>query len=615
MAAIFKVMHWPGSPLIAYFFFGTFTLFYLPSYIYYGFKQRQNREEYFFTIVIGGLIIMLFKIYMSGQVSKRMLDSYDLALVKQGELIEKSSLRSDKLIESISHLSNADGKNSAVLLHNQSRELIHSIDTLINFLISETDGIPIEQADTMWIGEIEGRDNYDIPNHLLIDGRHGEKLRSSLDDHSAFVKSLFDENQRSMLDEDLTIDTRDRYDKWDKKTITWETYMFRYVPLSVVIGSLWTVKHEIIQQENLALETMLNEIAAKHPDNFAAIIAEVNSKYEAAAREKEIALLEEEKQLTDEGIQERTEELETVKSTMIWLILELLVFFVMIFYIVRSNIARNRLNKAITAQKEEIELQHSELEEKNREITDSISYAKRIQSAILPPKRLVKEHLENSFILYIPKDIVAGDFYWMETIDNVVYFAAADCTGHGVPGAMVSVICVNGLNRCVREFGLREPGKILDKTRELVIKEIEKSEEEVKDGMDISLCALNTKSNELIWAGAHNPLWIVRENATEIEEIKADKQPIGKYGIETPFTTHRIQLNQGDTIYTFSDGYPDQFGGERGKKYKSGKFKSTLVAMSQKPIDQQHDLLEKEFESWRGSLEQIDDVCVIGVKV
>jgi serine phosphatase RsbU (regulator of sigma subunit) len=418
-----------------------------------------------------------------------------------------------------------------------------------------------------------------------------------------------------MLDEDLTIDTRDRYDKWDKKTITWETYMFRYVPLSVVIGSLWTVKHEIIQQENLALETMLNEIAAKHPDNFAAIIAEVNSKYEAAAREKEIALLEEEKQLTDEGIQERTEELETVKSTMIWLILGLLVFFVMIFYIVRSNIARNRLNKAITAQKEEIELQHSELEEKNREITDSISYAKRIQSAILPPKRLVKEHLENSFILYIPKDIVAGDFYWMETIDNVVYFAAADCTGHGVPGAMVSVICVNGLNRCVREFGLREPGKILDKTRELVIKEFEKSEEEVKDGMDISLCALNTKSNELIWAGAHNPLWIVRENATEIEEIKADKQPIGKYGIETPFTTHRIQLNQGDTIYTFSDGYPDQFGGERGKKYKSGKFKSTLVAMSQKPIDQQHDLLEKEFESWRGSLEQIDDVCVIGVKV
>jgi hypothetical protein len=152
---------------------------------------------------------------------------------------------------------------------------------------------------------------------------------------------------------------------------------------------------------------------------------------------------------------------------------------------------------------------NDQLSEKNQEILDSINYAKRIQTAILPPNKLVKEYLNESFILYKPKDVVAGDFYWMEAVGDVVYFAAADCTGHGVPGAMVSVICVNGLNRSVREFGLRKPAEILDKTRELVIKEFEKSEEEVKDGMDISLCALNTKTNELQWAGANNPLWIV----------------------------------------------------------------------------------------------------------
>ncbi len=220
----------------------------------------------------------------------------------------------------------------------------------------------------------------------------------------------------------------------------------------------------------------------------------------------------------------------------------------------------------------------------------------------------------------------------MESAGDVVYFAAADCTRSWVPGAMVSVICNNGLNRSVREFGLRTPAEILDKTRELVIQEFEKSEEEVKDGMDISLCALNTKTNALEWAGANNPLWLVTSRQLSdisnqadgqlltadnlsLYEIKANKQPIGKYGLETPFTNHTIQLEKGDTIYIFSDGYPDQFGGENGKKYKSGNFKKTLIRLSQESIEKQKVMLDKEFESWRGTLEQIDDVCVIGVRV
>lgn len=272
-------------------------------------------------------------------------------------------------------------------------------------------------------------------------------------------------------------------------------------------------------------------------------------------------------------------------------------------------------SEAIHKEKERINRLKEIVEHKHQEIIDSVNYAKRIQNAIQPSDKQFSSSLPNAFVLYKPKDIVAGDFYWMETFDDVVYYAAADCTGHGVPGAMVSVICVNGLNRAVREFGLREPGEILDKTRELVIREFEKSEEDVKDGMDISLCALNTKTNELMWAGANNPIWIVRSGAEEMEEIKADKQPIGKFELAKPFTTHRIQLNSGDTIYTFSDGYPDQFGGENGKKYKSGKFKRTLLEMSHKGIHDQRQLLDHEFETWRGDIEQIDDVCVIGVKV
>lgn len=273
----------------------------------------------------------------------------------------------------------------------------------------------------------------------------------------------------------------------------------------------------------------------------------------------------------------------------------------------------NKQKGIIEAQKEQVDTAYDELEEKNTEILDSINYAKRIQSAILPPDKLVKEYLANSFVLYKPKDIVAGDFYWMEPQDGRVLFAAADCTGHGVPGAMVSVVCNNGLNRSVREHGLTEPGQILDKTREIVIGEFEKSEEEVKDGMDVALCSL--EGHTLKYAGAHNPLWIIRIGADSIEEVKANKQPIGKYMEPLPYTTHTVELNPGDSFYVFSDGYADQFGGEKGKKFKAANFKRLLLSIQNETMERQRELIDEAFEKWKGTLEQLDDVCVIGVKI
>jgi len=270
----------------------------------------------------------------------------------------------------------------------------------------------------------------------------------------------------------------------------------------------------------------------------------------------------------------------------------------------------NRL--AVTKkQKQVIELAHLELGEKNKEIMDSITYAKRIQSAILPPAKLVKEYLQDSFILYKPKDVVAGDFYWMEHRDGKVLFAAADCTGHGVPGAMVSVICNNALNRSVREHGLTKPGEILDKSREIVIQEFDKSDEDVRDGMDIALCSLD--GNKVEYAGANNPLWLIRKG--ELIELKGDKQPIGKYAKEEPFNTYELDLEAGDTLYIFSDGYADQFGGTKGKKLKTANFKRLLVSIQDKPMKEQKEFIDTSFEEWRGDLEQIDDVCVIGVRI
>jgi serine phosphatase RsbU (regulator of sigma subunit) len=345
-----------------------------------------------------------------------------------------------------------------------------------------------------------------------------------------------------------------------------------------------------------------------------------------------------------------------------------LVGIFLIFVFNRLQVTRKQKNiieaqkLEVEKQKEVVDIAHHELEEKNKEITDSIQYAKRIQSAILPPIKQVKKYLQDSFILYKPKDIVAGDFYWMESVSfrhsglnlespknksvatqneiagqasnaDIILFAAADCTGHGVPGAMVSVVCNNGLNRSVREFGLTDPGEILNKAREIVVQEFEKSEEEVRDGMDIALCSLrfNVQDSKLYeseirnlrpetvallqYAGANNPLWIIRKGANEIEETKANKQPIGQFENLEPYTTHSIELQKGDSIYIFSDGYADQFGGEKGKKLKSVNFKKLLLSIQKEDMQTQKQLIDVAFENWKGEQEQVDDVCIIGVKI
>ncbi len=259
------------------------------------------------------------------------------------------------------------------------------------------------------------------------------------------------------------------------------------------------------------------------------------------------------------------------------------------------------------------------IETQNREIVDSITYAKRIQDAILPAKTFVDECLPNNFVLYKPKDIVAGDFYWVQQQNDSILFAAADCTGHGVPGAMVSVVCHNAMDRAIREFNLTTPGEILDKTRLFVETQLNKSNnndiKNMRDGMDIAFCSLNKLTYELEYAGAFNPLWIIRNGSSEIEEIKATRQSIGR--IENPkhFTNHKIKLNKGDSFYIFSDGYADQFGGTEGKKMMSKRFRELLISIQHETMINQLSLIDRYFENWKGKIEQIDDVCVIGVRI
>lgn len=293
------------------------------------------------------------------------------------------------------------------------------------------------------------------------------------------------------------------------------------------------------------------------------------------------------------------------------------------------------LEKQVKQRTEEINKQKELIEEKNKDITDSIRYAKRIQEAILPDTSNFNKLIEDSFIFFKPKDIVSGDFYWFAALRSlikvnneekilkpIVVFAAVDCTGHGVPGAFMSIIGSNILKASTNEESVNSPAEALDYLHQKVSEALSaknSENEHIRDGMDIAMIAIDLETGLTQFAGANNPVWIFRkkENALfEFEEIKGDKQPIGAVDIieHKPFTNHSFYLNKGDSLYVFTDGFADQFGGPEGKKYKYKRLKEFLHSKQLLSMYEQKIELEKEFVAWKGDLDQVDDICIIGIR-
>jgi len=278
-------------------------------------------------------------------------------------------------------------------------------------------------------------------------------------------------------------------------------------------------------------------------------------------------------------------------------------------------LARVKTHLALKKSKDDITRLLSDIESKNKLITSSIEYAQTIQQALLPDRKYMEQVLPEHFILYRPKDIVSGDFYWVKKIDNTVMLAAVDCTGHGVPGAFMSMLGIAFLNEVVRENGVLRADAILNELRNHVIEALQQKGEpgESKDGMDVALCVIDRKERVLHFAGANNPLYYIRGG--EVYEIKGDKMPVAIHVRMDPFSNHTVELLPGDTFYIFSDGYADQFGGPHGKKFKYKALRELLLTIHKKPMSEQKTLLDDTFEKWKGEMEQIDDVVLIGFRV
>ena len=297
--------------------------------------------------------------------------------------------------------------------------------------------------------------------------------------------------------------------------------------------------------------------------------------------------------------------------------------------------------REISEQKEEIESQRDEIEAQRdllfvqkKEITDSIGYAQRIQAAILPHKAYMDQVIHDYFIIFKPRDVVSGDFYWIKEVDSSIVIVAADCTGHGVPGAFMSMLGITLLNELIVLGNIDQPGRILGQLRSKVKAMLvqEGNIRDQKDGMDMAIAVIDKEKMELQFAGAYNPLYLIRDrehltghepglkttiNGEEsvLFELKGDKQPIGIHWEEKDFSTQMVTLKEKDTVYVFSDGYIDQYGGDQRKKFKSRKFKELLLSIQSGSMEMQKKRIEETFENWRGNIEQIDDVCVIGVRI
>ena len=343
--------------------------------------------------------------------------------------------------------------------------------------------------------------------------------------------------------------------------------------------------------------------------------------------ENKLQLTEKEKIIAQQSLSLEKEQvaLAASKNNTLMLIAGLAIVGIAFLFLFYYNGKTKKLYSLIQTQKKEVELQKEIIEIKNKDVMDSIHYAKYIQGSMLPSAKAMNNSFSESFVLYKPKDVVAGDFYWTETINNNPVLAVCDCTGHGVPGAMVSIVACNALNRAINEFKLSSPSLIFDKVNELMQETFSKSDYEVNDGMDGVLCVFDYENMKLHLAAANNPIWVVSPPSIKTElwqepwrlsQITPDKQPIGKYKEEvSPFNLKTASIEKGEMIYLFSDGYADQFGGPKGKKFKYKPFQELLISIAHLPLVEQKQVLDSTIESWRGGLDQVDDMLVIGIRV
>ncbi len=423
---------------------------------------------------------------------------------------------------------------------------------------------------------------------------------------------------------------------------SWEARMFENAPAAHALVNLSWIKQMALLTEANLLNGLISQIDLSSEVRFLQELASQESERAMMLKENEIIRIRQQQELQSIQLEQSKNEVKQGRVTALFAFIGIAFVLILLVISTRAYLLKQKDNRILAKQKEEITDKNDELNQQNEEISAqrdeieaqrdhvsrqkeqiekthseisaSIDYATRLQASILSNPDLLKAHFSDHFILFKPRDRVSGDFYWWTKIENQMIIAAADCTGHGVPGALMSMLGISLLSEIVNKERIIDVGPILNQLRKAVIESLNQAgdNEDQKDGLDISLINIDTGTWKCRYAGANSPLYLFRKK--ELVEFKPDQMPVSIYPLMDPFTTHEIQLEKGDQLYLFSDGYADQFGGKDRRKFKYKAFKQLLTDHSHHPMALQHQILTETIVNWQGNNEQIDDMVVIGLR-
>jgi serine phosphatase RsbU (regulator of sigma subunit) len=634
---LFKILHWPGGGLLLK--LGTFAI---PLYIIYYFIVRMkgtgklafNWNDLILTIIAFSAYTYITRTLVNPGV----VDGY----VKLEELYEKSNAgyaTANDLIynrlDSISLEENQELRESMQQVRTLNNELHQYMDSLRQAFIASFYHDPLGNEFRISRYSPNALAQTGLGYEFFIKDGHGAAFKRELMHYLFELDKVRQSHQLISPYASHDPDLQDRLNTWGDLT-TWEDRMFGGMPVAAILTNFSRLRQTALLGESIFLTGLIGQLNLSGEALALQELALEEAKEAMAFKENEMVRLRQQQELQEARLNQSAAELRNSK-TMTGAAIAGIVFVLILFAIsTRAYMLKQKDNKKLSwqneeiiNQKDEIEAQRDEIEAQrdlvfnqkeqiertHNEISASIDYAMRLQGSILPDQKLLREQFSDHFVFFRPKQKVSGDFYWWTKNDQQIHIAVADCTGHGVPGAFMSLLGASLLKEAVVHSKITDPGEILGKLRKEVILALDQqgSSTEQKDGMDLSLIAIHTDTLVCTYAGANNPLYLIRNS--KLTNFKPDLMPVSHYERMDPFTTKETQLEKGDQLYMFSDGYADQFGGKDRKKFKYAAFQNLLALNSEKPMAEQHLMLEDTMTDWQGSHEQIDDMVVLGIKI
>jgi tetratricopeptide (TPR) repeat protein len=572
----------------------------IPKALEYNHKSLKIREDIGDKSGIAGSLNNIGLIYDNQGDIQRALEYYHKSLKIQEEIGDKSGI--------------AQSLNNIGLIYNGSRDIPKALECLYKSLkireeIEDKSGTAQSLSNIGFIYDKQG----DIDKALEYNNK-SLKIFEEIGNKKGIAHALNNIGQLTLKKGNL------------KKALI---YTNRSMELAKELGFPETIKNSanslkfiFLKQKKYkeafdmyVLEVKMRDSINNEETQKAAVKKQMQYKYEKQAAKDSVAHAKE-NDIKNAEIAAKKAEIKVKENTQLALYCGLALVIVFAGFLFNRFKVTQKQKHIIEIKEKETQLQKHTIEEKHKEITDSINYAERIQRSFLATTELLNENLKEHFVFFQPKDVVSGDFYWATKLGSGNFaLVTADSTGHGVPGAIMSILNISCLENAVKEDNT-EPSHILNHTRTNIIDRLKKdgSIEGGKDGMDASLICFDFKNKKLTYSAANNPVWIVRDN--QLSELSPDKMPVGKHEKDSiPFTQHQIDLQKGDVVYALTDGMPDQFGGPKGKKFMYKQLKELIISMSSLPMSEQKETLQSALNNWKGDLEQVDDVCIIGVRV